>query len=127
MMRKCCKGVFASPLILAFILFLFLATITHRTLQVSRMVLFLGTWHVRCIYFTADPKAHVQSDESASPPPKKVVLVIKNLPANAGDIRVIRGLNPGSGRSPGGGPGNLLWCSHLGNPHGQRSLESYSP
>ena len=33
-----------------------------------------------------------------------MVLVIKNLPANAGDIRDV-GLIPGSGRSPGGGNG----------------------
>ena len=36
----------------------------------------------------------------------QVVLVIKNLAANAGDIRDV-GLIPGSGRSPGGGHGNL--------------------
>ena len=32
----------------------------------------------------------------------RVVLVLKNLPANAGDVRDI-GSIPGSGRSPGGG------------------------
>ena len=37
------------------------------------------------------------------------------LPANAGDIRN-RGLIPGSGRSPGGGHGNPLKYSCLGNP-----------
>ena len=37
----------------------------------------------------------------------QVVLVIKNLPANAGDIRDV-GLIPRSGRSPGGGQGNPL-------------------
>ena len=36
----------------------------------------------------------------------------KNLPANAGDA----GLIPGSGRSPGGGNGNPLQYSCLGNP-----------
>ena len=35
----------------------------------------------------------------------QVVLVVKNLPANAGDARDA-GLNPGSERSPGGGNGN---------------------
>ena len=35
----------------------------------------------------------------------KVVLVLKNPPANAGDIRDV-GSIPGSGRSPGGGNGN---------------------
>ena len=37
--------------------------------------------------------------------------VIKNLPANAGDL----GLIPGSGRFPGLGNGNPLWYSCLGN------------
>ena len=34
-----------------------------------------------------------------------MVLVVKNLPASAGDIRDVD-LIPGSGRSPGGGHGN---------------------
>ena len=38
--------------------------------------------------------------------------MIKNPPANAGDL----GLIPESGRSPGGGNGNPLQYSHLGNP-----------
>ena len=38
--------------------------------------------------------------------------MVKNLPANAGDIGSI----PGSGRSPGVGNGNPLLCSCLGNP-----------
>ena len=33
----------------------------------------------------------------------------------------------GLGRSPGGGHGNPLQYSCLENPHGQRSLEGYSP
>ena len=37
------------------------------------------------------------------------------------------GLIPGSGRSPGGGHRNLLQCSCLENPHGQRILVCYSP
>ena len=37
------------------------------------------------------------------------------------------GLNPGLGRSPGGGHGNPIQNSRLGNPHGQRSLGAYSP
>ena len=40
--------------------------------------------------------------------------VVKNLPANAGDIRD-RGLIPGSGRSSGGGNGNPLQYSCLEN------------
>ena len=39
----------------------------------------------------------------------QVVLVVKNLPAYAGDIRDV-GSTPGSGRSPGVGPGKpLVW------------------
>ena len=56
----------------------------------------------------------------------QVVLVVKNLPGNAGDIRDA-GLIPRSGRSPGGGHGNPLQYSCLENPHGQRSLTGYSP
>ena len=45
----------------------------------------------------------------------QVALVVKNPPANAGDIRVM-GSIPGWGRSPGGGHGNPLQYSCLGNP-----------
>ena len=45
----------------------------------------------------------------------QVVLVVKNPPANAGDIRNV-GLIPGSGRSPGGEHGNPLQHSCLENP-----------
>ena len=36
------------------------------------------------------------------------------------------GLIPGSGRIPGGGHGNPLQYSHLGEAQGQRSLVGYS-
>ena len=45
----------------------------------------------------------------------QVVLVVKNPPANAGDIRDV-GLIPGLGRSAGGGHGNPLQYSYLENP-----------
>ena len=45
----------------------------------------------------------------------QVVLVVKNLSANAGDIRHA-GLIPGSGRSPGEGQGNPLEYFCLENP-----------
>ena len=45
----------------------------------------------------------------------QVVLVVKNLPANAGDTGDM-GLIPGSGRSSGGGQGNPLQYSCLENP-----------
>ena len=44
-----------------------------------------------------------------------VLLVVKNLPANAGDIRDM-GLIPRLGRSPGGGHGSPLQYSWLENP-----------
>ena len=44
----------------------------------------------------------------------QAVLVVKNLPANAGDIRDA-GLIPGLGRSSGGGRGNSLQYSCLEN------------
>ena len=44
-----------------------------------------------------------------------MALVVKNPPANARDVRDT-GFVPGSGRSPGGGRGNPLRYSSLGNP-----------
>ena len=44
-----------------------------------------------------------------------MALVMKSLPANAGDIRDT-GLIPGLGRSLGGGNSNRLQYSCLGNP-----------
>ena len=55
-----------------------------------------------------------------------IVLMVKNLLVNVGDIRDA-GLVPGSRRSPGGRQGNPLQYSCLENPHGQRSLVGYSP
>ena len=54
-----------------------------------------------------------------------MVLVAKNPPASVGDIRDT-GLIPVSGRSPGGGQGNLLQYSHLENPMDRRA-SGYSP
>ena len=45
----------------------------------------------------------------------QVVLVVKNLLANAGDVKDV-GLIPGLGRSPGEGNGNPLQYSCLENP-----------
>ena len=49
-----------------------------------------------------------------------VALVIKNLPANAGDVRDV-GSIPGLGRSPAGGHGNPLQYSCLKNPMDRRA------
>ena len=45
----------------------------------------------------------------------QVVLLVKNPPADAGDV-TDTGLVPGSGRSPGGRRGNPLQYSCLENP-----------
>ena len=54
----------------------------------------------------------------------QVVLVVRNLPINAGDIRDADSI-PESGRSPGGGHGNILQYSCLENPMDMRSLAGY--
>ena len=46
--------------------------------------------------------------------------VVKNLPANAGDLGDVN-LIPGSGMLPGGGNGNPLRYSCLGNPMDRRT------
>ena len=55
----------------------------------------------------------------------QVALVVKSLPASAGDVRDV-GLIPGSGRAPGGGHGNPLQFLP-GESHGQRYLAGCSP
>ena len=51
-------------------------------------------------------RTHVQKDGAP-----EVVLVVKNPPANAVDLREDVGWIPGSGRSPGVGNGHLLQYS----------------
>ena len=43
-------------------------------------------------------------------------LMVKNLPAIAGDTRDVS-LIPQSGRAPGEGNGKPLWYSYVENPH----------
>ena len=57
-------------------------------------------------FFSGCPKVYRAS---------QVALVVKNLPANTGDIRDM-GSIPGLGRSPGGEYGNPLRYSYLENP-----------
>ena len=54
----------------------------------------------------------------------QVVLVVKNLPAKAGDLRDM-GSIPGSERSLGGGHGNPLQYSCLENPGELQSMGSH--
>ena len=53
----------------------------------------------------------------------QVALVVKNPPADVGDIRDW-GWIPGLGRSSGGGKGNLLQCSCLENPMGRGAWQA---
>ena len=52
-----------------------------------------------------------------------MALAVKNLPANAGDIRDM-GLIPGLGRSPRGRCGNRVFLPR--ESYGQRSMVGYS-
>ena len=51
--------------------------------------------------------------------------VVKNVPANGGDVRDV-GSIPGLGRSPGGGAWQPALVFLPGESHGQRSLAGYS-
>ena len=53
----------------------------------------------------------------------QMVLMVKNLPANAGDPRDT-GSIPGLGRSPGGGNGNPLQYSCMENPMDRRGWQA---
>ena len=53
----------------------------------------------------------------------QVALVVKNLPANAGDIKDAGSIT-GSGRSPGGAHGSLLQWSCLENPMGRGAWQA---
>ena len=53
-------------------------------------------------------------------------MVVKNLPANAGDARDASSIS-GLGISPGGGNGNPCQCSCWEKPHGQGSLADCNP
>ena len=52
--------------------------------------------------------------------------MVKNSPANAGDVRDVGSIS-GLGRSPGGGRSNPFQHSCIENLHGQRILVDYSP
>ena len=52
-----------------------------------------------------------------------MALVVKNPPVKAGDVRDV-GLIPGWERSPGGGHGNPLQYSCLGNPMDRRAFRA---
>ena len=96
------------------------ATGTHRTLEgfLSSSQAHLS-WNVHiCGQLDLSTNGQIRQRQPA--------LAVKNTPASAGRIKVT-GSVPGSGRSPGEGNGNPLQYARLENPHGQRSLEGYSP
>ena len=80
------------------------------------------------VFFSKQPRMQIiyVSLNPRSLRASQVVLVVKNLPVNAVDIWDM-GSIPVLGRSPGGGHGNSFQYSCLEHPHGQRSLEGYSP
>ena len=52
-----------------------------------------------------------------------MALVVKNLPANVGDVKD-EGSIPGLGRFPGGGNGNPFQCSYLENAMDRRAWKA---
>ena len=86
--------------------------------------LLVFTWLRALVFFSflyKSPGLHRWSTSQA--------LVVKNPPANAGDVRDTRDSVsiPGSGRSPSRGNGLPTAVFLPGDSHGQRSLEGYSP
>ena len=71
-------------------------------------------------------RLYVNQEKEGLHQASQVALVVKKLPARAGDI-ADAGSILGSGRSPGVRNGNPLQYSCLENPQGQRSLVGYSP
>ena len=65
-------------------------------------------------------KSYSKEGRSGNGGASQVALVAKNPPANAGNVRDV-GLIHGLGRSPGGGNGNSLQYSCLGNPKDRRA------
>ena len=67
------------------------------------------------------PWVHKESDMTERPSLSLQVTLVKNSPANTGDLRDTVSI-PGLRRSPGEGHGNPLQYSCLENPYGWRSL-----
>ena len=75
----------------------------------------LSSFSLELIYKVVLISAVEQSDSIIHLGASQVALVVKSLPASAGDSRDA-GSIPGSGRCPGGGNGNPFQRSCLGNP-----------
>ena len=81
--------------------------------QLQELVMDMEAWHA-AFHGVAKSQTWL-SDWTELNRASPVVLVVKNLPTNAGDIRDL-GSIPGSGTSPGGEHGNPLQYSCLENP-----------
>ena len=83
----------------------------------SNFLLDAGHYNCECYHIKVSRLCHVLWIQSwlLKSGASQVVLVVKNLPANAGDIRD-PGSIPGLRRSPGGGHGNPLQYSCLETP-----------
>ena len=66
-------------------------------------------------FFITEPGNYLSLTLGSVPSSPQGALVVRNPPASAGDPRVT-GSIPGLGRSPGGGNGNPLQYSCMGNP-----------
>ena len=114
---------------------------THvQCLPVKHRYLARLSAHCNCLErycFSAQPPRSQPSTTDAKSPgtasgcpcvwaTSQVALVVKNPPANEGDVRDT-GLIPESGRIPGGGHGKSLQYFCLENPCGQRTLVEYGP
>ena len=85
----------------------------------------LNTLQIPYEHPTGQPPCHSQRlSDSKHQWASQVDIVVKKLPANAGDVRDL-GLIPGLGGSPGGGLPPPVFLP--GESHVQRSLVGYSP
>ena len=89
--------------------------LSHKGIRKSPMERAFSLGEPPCITFKTQLSTHIFYEAAAATGTSQVALVVKNLPANAGDLRDV-GLIPGSGRSPGVGNGNPLQYPCLENP-----------
>ena len=95
-----------------------LLTFTNFVKEVSKLLTYISyLWFPTSTWFYSSLLDNISDLHCAKPNiiwASQVVLVVKNPPANAGDIWDA-GSNPGLGRSPGEGNGNSLQYSCLEN------------
>ena len=84
-------------------------------IRLSYRLTFLGWFLLRLCRKSQRDRERRNAENPPCARASQVVLAVKSLPANAGDLRDA-GLIPGLGRSPGGGHGNPLQYSCLEDP-----------